>query len=177
MNEAAGAARRLGRGPLYAAFVVFLMSFSGCAVKQPVYSASYVIVFKTPKWRFADTGYIRTGDGVAEIEVFEAGQQVLQLRVEGRMVCVEDKGCLTKAAFNAKYLSSGYPDDFFYHLLRGDPIMMGSDAMPIMEAMCFVRTDTGFEQYIDGIVYRVSASEIYFKDPRRRILIKFRKLD
>ena len=65
-----------------------LLLFGGCGMKKPAVSAAYVVVFKTPQWRFADTGYIRSGDGVAELEVFEAGQRVLRLQIEG-LVCVE----------------------------------------------------------------------------------------
>lgn len=138
----------------------------GCAMKKPAHTASYVVVFKTPKWRFADTGYIRSGDGVAELEVFEAGQRILRLQIQN-LVCVEDEGCLCKSAFNAEYLSAAYPDDLFYHLLRGEPIMHKQN---------LVRTEDGFEQRIGEIVYRVSAKEIYFKDTARGILIKFKRL-
>jgi len=126
-----------------------------------------VVVFKTPQWRFADTGYIRKGDGVAELEVFEAGQRILRLQVTS-FVCTENEGCLSKAAFNAKYLSADYPEDLFYHLLRGEAIM---------ERENLVHNDDGFEQDIGSIVYRVSAEEIYFKDSERGILIKFKRLE
>jgi hypothetical protein len=145
---------------------VSLLLLGGCAMHKPVRSEPYVVVFKTPQWRFADTGYIRTGDGVAELEVFETGQRILRLQVE-HLVCVEDEGCLSKAAFNEKYLSAAYPDDLFYHLLRGEPIM-GAENL--------VRTDDGFEQRLGGILYRVSSGEIYFKDFARGILIKFKPL-
>lgn len=135
-------------------------------MQRPQLSKAYVVVFKTPKWRFADTGYIRSGDGVAELEVFETGQRILRLQVQN-LVCVEDEGCLSKSAFNAEYLSAAYPDDMFYHLLRGEPIMHKQN---------LVRTDDGFGQRIGEIVYRVSAKEIYFKDRARGILIKFKRL-
>ncbi|MHC3994903.1 hypothetical protein ACXWTF_08730 [Thiomicrolovo sp. ZZH C-3] len=152
---------RLG---LFAALLAAL--FGGCAMKKPLETAAYVVVFKTPQWRFADTGYIRKGDGVAELEVFEAGQRILRLQVES-LVCVEDEGCLAKSAFNAKYLSAAYPDDLFYHLLRGEAIM---------ERQNLVHTDDGFEQRIGGILYRVSAEQTYFKDFEHGILIKFKRL-
>ena len=143
-----------------------LLLLGGCAMHKPEHSQAYVVVFKTPQWRFADTGYIRTGDGVAELEVFEAGQRILRLQVEN-LVCVEGEGCLSKAAFNEKYLSPDYPDDLFYRLLRGEPIMDGEN---------LVRTDDGFEQRIGTIIYRVSAAETYFKDAGHGILIKFKRI-
>lgn len=144
-----------------------LWLLAGCGLKKPEVSTAYLVVFKTPQWRFADTGYIRKGEGVAEVEVFEAGQRVMRLQIEER-VCVEGEGCLSKAAFNADYLSAAYPDDLLYHILRGEPIMGGENLL---------RNDAGYEQHIGGIVYRVSAEQIYFKDSARGILIKFKKLD
>ncbi|WP_345969887.1 hypothetical protein WCX72_11495 [Sulfurimonas sp. HSL1-6] len=138
----------------------------GCVMKKPPVTAAYVVVFKTPQWRFADTGYIRKGDGVAELEVFEAGQRILRLQIES-LVCMEGEGCLAKSAFNAKYLSAAYPDDLFYHLLRGEAIM---------ERRNIVHTDEGFEQQVGGIVYRVTAEQIYFRDLEHGILIKFKRL-
>lgn len=154
-----------GRWLLQAALLAGLL-LGGCAMKKPEHSQAYVVVFKTPQWRFADTGYIRTGEGVAELEVFEAGQRVLRLQVEN-LVCVEGEGCISKAAFNEKYLSAEYPDDLFYHLLRGEPIYGAKN---------LVHTDEGFEQQIGGIVYRVSAEQIYFRDSLRGIMIKFKRL-
>ncbi|WP_345985227.1 hypothetical protein WCX49_11515 [Sulfurimonas sp. HSL-1656] len=152
------------RSWLFAALVAVL--FGGCTMKKPPETEAYVVVFKTPQWRFADTGYIRKGDGVAELEVFEAGQRILRLQVE-TLVCTEGEGCLSKSAFNAKYLSADYPDDLFYHLLRGEAIM---------ERKNLVHTDAGFEQNIGGIVYRVTPEQIYFKDFEHGILIKFKRL-
>ena len=45
---------------------VSLVLLGGCAIQRPRFSQPYVVVFKTPKWRFADTGYIRTDDRLAE---------------------------------------------------------------------------------------------------------------
>ena len=148
-------------------FVLLAALLAGCAMKKPPEAAAYMVVFKTPQWRFADTGYIRKGDGVAELEVFEAGQRILRLQIAS-LVCTENEGCVPKAAFNAKYLSSDYPDDFFYHLLRGEAIMGKNN---------LVHTDEGFEQHIGSIVYRVTAGQIYFKDFERGILIKFKRLN
>lgn len=149
---------------LFTALVAAL--FGGCAMKKPPETEAYVVVFKTPQWRFADTGYIRKGDGVAELEVFEAGQRILRLQVD-TLVCTEGEGCLSKAAFNAKYLSTDYPDDLFYHLLRGEAILQRQN---------LIHTNDGFEQQVGGIVYRVTAEQIYFKDFERGILIKFKRL-
>lgn len=146
--------------------VIMALLMVGCALKKPEVSEPYLVVFKTPKWRFADTGYIRTGDKVAELEVFEAGHRVLRLQIEN-MVCVEGEGCISKADFNAEYLSDAYPDELLYHLLRGEPIFGGEN---------LVHTEAGFLQEIGGITYRVSKGSVYFKDRERGIFVKFKRL-
>ncbi len=143
---------------------------AGCAMKKPPHSEPYVIVMKTPKWRFADTGYVRTGDGVAELEAFEAGVRVLRLQA-GDAVCVEGEGCLDRTAFNRRFLAAAYPPDTLYRLLRREPIFARRN---------LVRTPAGFTQHIVSdrydIVYRVEGKRLYFKDRKNRILIKLKPI-
>ncbi len=143
---------------------------TGCAMKKPEVSRPCVVVFKTPQWRFADTGYVRTGEGVAELEVFEAGQRVLRLQIENA-VCVEGEGCVSKADFNARYLNAAYPADLLYHLLRAEPVF-GREGLR--------RTESGFEQRIVtpsvDILYRVEGRQVYFKDRKNRIMIKLKPI-
>ncbi len=149
---------------------VSLWLLGGCAMKKPAVSQPYVIVFKTPQWRFADTGYIRRGDGVTELEVFEAGQRLLRLQI-AKTVCVESEGCIGKKQFNARYLSSDYPGNLFAHVLRGEPIYA---------KLNLKKTPEGFEQAIQlpeaDIVYRVENAKVYFKDRKNHILIKLKPI-
>ena len=149
---------------------VSLWLLGGCAMKKPAVSQAYVIVFKTPKWRFADTGYIRKGEGVTELEVFEAGQRIVRLQI-GNMVCVESEGCIGKEQFNAQYLSAAYPEDLFANVLRGKPIY---------RKLNLKETSEGFEQAISlpeaDIVYRVGNGKVYFKDRISHILIKLKRM-
>ena len=147
-----------------------LWLLDGCAMKKPEVSEPYVIVFKTPEWRFADTGYIRKGGGVTELEVFEAGQRILRLQF-GKMVCFESRGCIDKREFNARYLSADYPEDLFANVLNGRPIYAKLNLKEMPE---------GFEQAISlpkaEIIYRVSRGSVYFKDRINRILIKLKPI-
>lgn len=147
-----------------------LWLLGGCAMKKPAVSQPYVIVFKTPKWRFADTGYIRKDDEVVELEVFEAGQRIVRLQI-GNMVCVESEGCIGKEQFNAQYLSAVYPESLFANVLKGKPIY---------EKRNLKKTSKGFEQAISlpeaEIVYRVGNGKVYFKDRINHILIKLKRM-
>lgn len=143
---------------------------AGCVAKVPLKSEAWLIVLKTPKWRFADTGYIRSGDDVAELEVFETGQPVLKLRIEDD-VCVRDEGCIFRHDFNVRYLSGYYPDDLMLDILLGRPIFGGAH---------LTRTPDGFEQRLStpeyDIIYTVTAKVRRFKDATQGILIKLKRL-
>ena len=153
---------------LLSALLVFM---SGCAMKELEKSQAYAITLKTPQWKFADTGFVREDDDTAGLEVFVASKRVLELQIS-KMVCVEDEGCMSKSAFNAKYLSASYGDNLLYNLLKSRPLMGGRD---------LVVSDDGFEQRIFeseyDIVYIVDSHGLYFRDRENEILIKLRKIN
>ena len=147
-----------------------LLLFSGCALKQYEVTVSKVIVLKTPKIKFADTGYIRSSDDSVEVELFTAGQVVGRI-VINHLVCVKDEGCLSKSGFNETYLNMAYPDTIMQHILLGKPIFEGHQLQ---------ESDKGFEQHIRNeavdIIYRVDARQTYFKDKQNKILIKIKAI-
>ena len=149
---------------------VSLLLFGGCALKQYALSEPKVIVLKTPKIKFADTGYVRSTDNSVEIELFSAGQAVSSIAID-HLVCVKDEGCMSKSSFNEEYLNRAYPDAIMQHILLGKPIF---------EAQNLQQKEGGFEQYIQNesvnIIYRVNAKQIYFKDKHNKILIKIKAI-
>ncbi len=149
---------------------VSLLFFSGCSFKQYEVSKAKVIILKTPKIKFADTGYVRATDDSVEVELFTAGQVVGKITIN-HLVCVKDEGCLRKSSFNEAYLNKNYPDKIMQHILLGKPIF---------EAKALKRNIEGFEQKIQNefvnITYRVDQRQIYFKDRKNKILIKIKVL-
>jgi len=149
---------------------VSLLLFGGCSLKQYEVTEPKVIVLKTPKIKFADTGYVRSTDNSVKIELFTAGQAVGKIAIN-HLVCVEGEGCLSKGSFNESYLNKAYPDTIMQHILLGKPIF---------NAQHLQRSDEGFEQRIQNkavnIIYRVDANQIYFKDKQNRILIKIKTI-
>ncbi|MGB5964291.1 MAG: hypothetical protein WBF77_09400 [Sulfurimonadaceae bacterium] len=152
---------------LWASLLILLLS--GCGARPFVQTDVATIILKTPKLKFADTGYVRSNDDLVALELFSAGQAVGKIEIEN-MVCVDGEGCMTKSSFNAEYLSAMYPDDILENILRSKPIFMGIN---------LERTDEGFEQRIDDNVvdirYTVREHQIYFKDRKNSVLIKIKK--
>lgn len=149
--------------------LVALLFLSGCGARPFVQTDAATIILKTPKLRFADTGYIRSNERVVALELFSAGQAVGKFEIEN-LVCVEGEGCMRKSSFNAEYLCSEYPDTLMENVLRSQPIYEGEE---------LVRNRHGFEQNIskDGVEirYKVTDRQIYFKDRRNSVLIKIKK--
>jgi hypothetical protein len=145
------------------------MLFTGCTVKEYKTTEPKLITLKTKQLRFNDVGFIRKDGKSVQAELFSAGQAVERFEIN-HLVCVT-KGCLTKSAFNADYLSSEYPDNLLQNVLLG---------RPVFDAAGMHKSDGGFEQYLKGssfnIFYSVAPNEIYFKDRVNGILIKIRDL-
>lgn len=149
--------------------LVAALILGGCGARPFVQTDAATIILKTPKLRFADTGYIRSNDKLVALELFSAGQAVGKFEI-ANLVCVEGEGCMRKSSFNAEYLSAEYPDSLMENVLRAKPIYGG-------EAL--VRDLHGFEQNISkvgvDIRYKVTDRQIYFKDRANSILIKIKK--
>ena len=150
---------------LWASLVIVLI-LGGCGAKPFVKRDAATIIFKTPKIKFADAGYVRSNDDLVTLELFSAGQAVGKFEIEN-LVCVEGEGCMRKSSFNAEYLSAYYPDNLMENVLR---------SKPIYEGMNLELSDHGYQQYIENekvsIIYKVSNKQIYFKDRKNSILIK-----
>jgi len=147
-----------------------LMLFSACSVKEYQHSSAKIIILKTPRIKFADTGYIRKDANSVEIELYSSGQPVKRIEIN-TLVCVDDEGCIRKSSFNREYLNENYGDDLLLHVTLGEKIFDGKN---------FKSTDDGFEQQIKNasynITYRVNKREIYFKDRINHILIRFKTI-
>lgn len=142
----------------------------GCAMKDLGQTRACMVVFKTPQWRFADTGFVRKDADTVELEVFEAGQRLMRVQI-GDQVCVEDTGCMSKTAFNEAYLNAAYPDDLLYHVLRGEPIHSGIDVR---------QTGDGYMQRFRRDAYEIDYTVTYrtieFNDVQNGIMIKLKEI-
>ncbi len=147
----------------------FILLFGGCMAKPYVQTDAATIILKSPKLKFADTGYVRSNEERVSLELFSAGQAVGKFEIE-KLVCVAGEGCMRKSSFNAEYLSQKYPDTLLENILRSKPIYDGRN---------YSANAHGFEQTIVDehveIHYRVTDREIFFKDRKNSVLIKIKK--
>ncbi|MEW5831575.1 MAG: hypothetical protein AB1763_01895 [Campylobacterota bacterium] len=155
---------------LWASLTVVMIG--GCATKQHyTRSEPKMITLKTPKLKFADTGYLRSDGERVELELFAAGVAVEKIRIDGE-VCVS-AGCMSEERFVKEYLYPDYPADTMKRVLLGHDIFGGKGK----EEMCdgrlfqFVRDDEM------DIIYRRGKGEIYFKDRLNGIIVRINDLD
>ena len=154
---------------LWASLLTFLIT--GCSTKHYTVSEPKIITLKTPKLKFADTGYIRHDETSVEVELFTAGVAVEKITIDGD-VCVS-AGCMDEGKFVKEYLYPDYPHDTMRNVLLGKDIFSGRGK----EEMCdgrlfqFIRNDEM------DIMYRRGKGEIYFKDRLNGLIIKIENLD
>ena len=153
-------------------FVVLLVLLSACSVKQYTSSTTKLLTLKTPQIRFSDIAYIRHNqDNAIELELYVAGTMVNRFTIN-HLICVENKGCMSKSSFNSSYLVSSYPSSLLQNVLLGKEIYDGLHVR---------KTDDGFIQKIQTknvfIIYKVTSKTIYFKDKYNHILIKIKDIN
>lgn len=142
----------------------------GCGTKHYTVNEPKLFTLKTPKLKFADTGYIRHDGSAVEVELFAAGVAVEKITIDGD-VCVS-AGCMDEGKFVKEYLYPDYPRDTMRQVLLGKDIFEGRGK----EEMCdgrlfqFIRNDEM------DIVYRRGKGEIYFKDRLNSLIIKIEDL-
>ncbi len=154
---------------LWASLIVLVLG--GCGAKHHyTVSEPKLITLKTPKLKFADTGYIRSDGTNVETELFTAGVAVEKITIDGE-VCVS-AGCMSEERFVREYLYRDYPADTMRSVLLGKDIFGGRGK----EEMCdgrlfqFIRNDEM------DIIYRRGKGEIYFKDRLNSLIIKIEDL-
>ncbi|MDD5051965.1 MAG: hypothetical protein PHO27_04425 [Sulfuricurvum sp.] len=150
---------------------IFALIIGGCAPKHYEISKPKLIVFKTPKIKFADMGYLRYGGENVEVELFTAGVAVEKISIEDK-ICVH-AGCMSEEAFVREYLSSEYPSDILRRILLAEPI---SDGQNTTESCSGIRTQYIRDDKMD-IVYRLKPDEIYFKDRTNGMIIKISDIE
>jgi len=106
----------------FISYFLFLYFFTGCSQKQPIKSHSAIILFKTPTMKFYDTGFILKYNDMIELNMLEAGNSVLHLKIYKNKICSSTFKCLTSKEFNKNYLNEKYNDNFLYNLFSKDKI-------------------------------------------------------
>lgn len=150
---------------------LFALVIGGCSSKHYSISEPKIITIKSPKLKFADTGYIRHEGEAVEAELFTAGVAVEKISIDEK-VCVS-AGCMSEEEFIREYLSAEYPADTLRRILLGEPIFNGINTS---EQCGGAKTQYIRNEKMD-IVYRLKSDMTYFKDRTNGLIIKIENLD
>jgi hypothetical protein len=151
-------------------FILIFFLLQGCVFKNSVLqSKSYIVVIKMKNMAFNDTGFLNKSKDFTELQLFSAGNLVLDLKV-GEYICLNSH-CFNKEEFNKKFLSKDYNPQTLENILN---------ARAIFNKMGYKKDNDGFSQIIVKknlhIKYFVRKDKIYFKDYKNHILIKLTPL-
>jgi hypothetical protein len=136
----------------------------GCSQKYISHN-NYLITIKTNKLKYSDIGIISKSQNSVKVEIFSVGNQILELELDS-FVSVNGDTPIPYSIFNSKFLTQNYPNKIIKNIFRGKEIFNGKNRKVI---------ENGFEQNIGKIKYRVTKTEIRFKDEKN--LIKIKKLN
>ena len=144
--------------------LVFVILFGACT-KQPLPVQPVAVVFKSPTFKVAGSGFLQKG---RRLQLYSASRPLLDLRL-GKRVCLNGQ-CISYEMFNKKILSPSYPPTLIKNILGFQPIFGGQNRTTITG---------GFEQRFDnlGIIYKVYKKTLLFKDTKHHIFIKIKEID
>lgn len=146
--------------------LLFSLLISNCSNNIYQIRNSYLITIKSPKLKYSDIGLIEKSQSSILVHIFSLGKEILRLEI-GEYISINRSIPIPLSLFNSKYLSSKYPPALLKNIFSGNPIFQGKN---------IVHLQNSFIQEFDHIKYRVSQSEIYFRDSKNRILIRLRRV-
>ncbi|MBU1668805.1 hypothetical protein KKC13_10330 [bacterium] len=144
---------------------------SGCTGIQPEKQESAFIVIKSEKMKYADMGFIYNSASNVKIDIYAAGQSMVQLDINAQNICMSLFKCMEKKDFNEQFLHAAYPETLLENIFR---------AKPIFNQEGLIKTVEGFTQNIKkealyDITYSVVSGGRTFRDRINNILIKVRE--
>lgn len=151
---------------------LFILFLTGCVTKpQITKSESKLILFKTPKIKFYDTGFVKEHANGILMQIYASGQALVEIQSDEEYICMNG-GCTSKDSFTQEYLSRYYPSGLFENVLLGRDIFRGKNR---------TETEEGTQQKIReqdhyDIVYSRSTKVISFKDEVNGIVIRLKSL-
>jgi len=151
--------------------LVLLGLISACSQKKLTKEESAFIVIKTPTMKYADMGFISNSPSLVKVDIYAAGQPLMNFEINGMNVCMSTFKCMDKASFNEKVLSQYYNDKVLENIFRAEPIFDGENLEKGVD---------GFTQKIQkeneyDISYSVLSNKRVFRDKINNILIKVRE--
>lgn len=150
--------------------LVVLVLMIGCARPVPE-SRPAIVTFKAKGIRLHDTAFVTKTGREVEVDVYSAGQLVLQIST-GSMLCVNGR-CLSDDEFTAEYLSPFYPPRVVGSILQKVPLDIDARPEPL-ESGGFTQQEYREGEY--DIRYRVGPDSVLFKDLVNGVIIAVKDL-
>ena len=153
-------------------FIGIAFVLGGCASPEYKKQESLFLMMKTPTFKYADLGFMYENENQLKIELYSSGNAIMALEISERFICTSTFKCLDKKSFNREVLSSYYPSDILFHILKGQSIL---------NAEHLKKRSNGFTQHIMktgeyNIKYEVLNSQVLFRDTMNDIVIKLKRL-
>jgi hypothetical protein len=151
--------------------VIAIYGLTACTGKDAKKQESAFIVMKTKTIKFADMGFIYSSSAGVKVEVYAAGQPLVDLDINSQNICLSLLKCMDKEQFNEDVLVADYPVTLLENIFKSKPIFNEKNLEKI---------EGGFEQKItkEGIYdisYSVVSGKRIFRDKINKILIKVRE--
>lgn len=152
--------------------LIIAILLHACAGVEYASQKSVFIVFKTPKFKVADLGFVYENTEEIKIEMYSSGQAIMALSLGQENICMSTFECMDKKSFNQNMLSAAYPEDILSHIFRAEPIFKAENIR---------KTSNGFTQHLTktaqyDINYSVLNKQVIFRDTINDILIKIKRL-
>ncbi len=147
---------------LLGAFII-----NSCVGSMPEYknTQSHYIIFKTPKFAYADMGFVAKAPNEVKVEIYSNGQAVVRLRITPTQVCMSQLKCMSGKKFNSEYLGAPYPEDTLFRVFRGEEIFNGEGKEELGD---------GFIQRVGSVEYKVVGDKVSFIDSTNGVKIEIK---
>jgi hypothetical protein len=98
--------------------ILSIFIFTGCFNTKPQLTSSATILIKTPNMKFYDKGFILKYNDHTQVQIFQAGIVVLDMKIYEDRVCKGTFECQDLATFNRENLDKSYPKNFLKTLFE-----------------------------------------------------------
>lgn len=95
-----------------------IVLFAGCSQKEPIKTESFDILFKTKNLKFNDKGFINKFYDYTQLQIYNAGFVVLDLKIYDDKVCKGLLQCQDIKTFNLEQFGTNYQDNFLRKLFE-----------------------------------------------------------
>lgn len=102
-------------------FILLILIFlTSCSNIEPKLSSSATILIKTPTMKYYDKGFIQKFDNYTQVQIYNAGQTLLDLKIYDDQVCMSTFKCQSLKEFNKINLHETYDEKFIKNIFESN---------------------------------------------------------